>query len=205
MMSNILKLLHPFIPFFTETVWSKNNYRKIIKSNLILSKWPEYKTMNKFKKNCSDINGLIQFISSIRSSKSELNITPKLYCDVHFLEKSSKINKIIQNNLILAKHVGRIRNILKSNKIDKNAFEILSQNEKISLNFNENIDLVSQKIRISQKIENLNKQITTLNSKLKNKAYIKNAPKEIVQNDKRFLKELTIEDSKLRSIVSSIK
>ena len=41
-------------------------------------------------------------------------------------------------------------------------------------------------------------------SKLKNKAYVKNAPKEIVQNDKRFLKELTIEDNKLRSIVSSI-
>ncbi len=204
MMSNILKLLHPFIPFFSETVWGKNNYKKIRKTNLISSEWPEYKIMGKFKKNCSDINNLIEFISSIRSSKAELKITPKLYCDVHFLEKSSKLNKIIQKNLILAKHLGRIRNILKLNKIDKNTFEILSKNEKISLNFNENIDLASQKIRISQKIENLHKQITALTSKLKNKAYVKNAPKEIVQNDKRFLKELTIEDSKLRSIVSSI-
>ncbi len=204
MMSNILKLLHPFIPFFTETVWKKNNYKKIIKTNLILSEWPKYRIMRKFKKNCSDINNLIEFISNIRSSKAELKITPKLYCNVHFLEKSSKLDKIVQNNLILAKYVGRIGNIKKSNKIDKNTFEILSQNEKISLNFNENIDLVSQKIRISQKIENLNKQITALNNKLKNKAYIKNAPREIVQNDERFLKELTIEDSKLRSIVSSI-
>ena len=204
MMSNILKLLHPFIPFFTETVWSKNNYKKLTKTNLILSKWPEYKMMSKFKKNCTDINNLIEFISSIRSSKSELKITPKLYCDIHFLEKSSKLNKIIQNNLILAKHVGRIGNILKSKKIDNNSIEILSQNEKISLNFNENIDLASQKIRISQKIENLNKQINALDNKLKNKAFVKNAPKEIVQNDKKLLKELTIEDSKLRSIVSSI-
>ena len=54
------------------------------------------------------------------------------------------------------------------------------------------------------KIDNLNKQINSLDNKLKNKAYIKNAPKEIVQNDKKLLKELTIEDSKLRSIVSSI-
>ena len=82
--------------------------------------------------------------------------------------------------------------------------EILSQNEKISLNFNENIDLASQKNRISQKIENLNTQINALKNKLKNEAYVKNAPKEIVQNDKKLLKELTIEDSKLRSIVSSI-
>ena len=64
--------------------------------------------------------------------------------------------------------------------------------------------LASQKNRISQKIDDLNKQINALDNKLKNKAYIKNAPKEIVQNDKKLLKELTIEDSKLRSIVSSI-
>ena len=64
--------------------------------------------------------------------------------------------------------------------------------------------MASQKIRITQKIEKLNKQINALENKLKNKAYVNNAPKEIVQNDKKLLKELTIEDGKLRSIVSSI-
>ena len=55
-----------------------------------------------------------------------------------------------------------------------------------------------------QKIETINKQLFSLNNKLKNKAYVTNAPKEIVQNDKNLVKELTIEDEKLRSIVSSI-
>jgi valyl-tRNA synthetase len=205
MMANILKLLHPFIPFFTETVWTKNGYKKIFNTNLILSEWPDYKIIKKFNTNCLNINNLIEFISNIRSSKSELKITPKLYCDIHFLEKSSKLDKIVQTNLILVKHVGRIGSISKTKKNDENTIEILSQNEKISLSFNENIDLASQKNRISQKIENLNKQIKALENKLKNQAYVKNAPKEIVQNDKKLLKELTIEDSKLRSIVSSIK
>ena len=204
MMANILKLLHPFIPFFTESVWANNDYKKVLKTNLILSEWPEYKIISKFKTNCKNINNLIEFISNIRSSKSELKITPKLYCDIHFLEKSSKLNNIVKTNLVLAKHVGRIRNILISNKKDQNTIEILSQKEKISLSFSENIDLASQKIRISQKVENLSRKIDKLENKLKNKAYVKNAPKEIVQNDKRLLKELTIEDSKLRSIVSSI-
>ena len=48
------------------------------------------------------------------------------------------------------------------------------------------------------------KQIAGLNNKLKNKAYLKNAPKEIVQNDKKLVKDLIVEDEKLRSIVSSI-
>ena len=64
--------------------------------------------------------------------------------------------------------------------------------------------MVSQKERILQKIEKIKKQVSDLNNKLKNKAYLKNAPKEIVQNDKKLVKELTVEDGKLRSIVSSI-
>ena len=89
-------------------------------------------------------------------------------------------------------------------KRDKNSIDILVLKEKLSLNFNEDVNLGSQKERILQKIETINKQIANLNNKLKNKAYVTNAPKEIVQNDKNLIKELTIEDEKLRSIVSSI-
>ncbi len=204
MLANILKMLHPFIPFFTETVWLQNDFKKIFKTNLILSDWPEYKTIAKFNKNHNDINSLIEFVSSIRSTKAELKITPKLFCNVFFLEKSSKLKNIVEKNLNLAKQVGRIDQVLSSKISGKNSIEILSMNEKISLKFNEDINLVSQKERISQKIQILDKQMNTLKNKLNNKSFLKNAPKNIVQNDKKLLKELTIEDNKLRSIVSSI-
>jgi len=204
MMANILKLLHPFVPFFTESVWAKNNYKKVFKTNLILSQWPEYKHIVKFNKNHSDINRLIEFISNIRSTKAELNVTPKLYCDVFFMEKSSKLKPLLENNLELAKQVGRINNISKSKIFGNNTIQILSLNEKISLKFNENIDLLSQKERISIKIDKIDKQMSSIKNKLNNKAYLKNAPKDIVQNDKKLLKELSVEDNKLRSIVSSI-
>ena len=203
-MANILKLLHPFIPFFTESVWSKNNYMKVFKTNLISAEWPEYKNNIKFNKNHSDINKIIEFISNIRSTKAELKITPKLFCDVFFSEKSSKLNLLVKNNITLIKQVGRINNILKNKETNKNTINILSLNEKISLKFNEDIDLVSQKQRILQKLANLDKQTIGLKNKLNNKAYLKNAPKDIVQNDKKLLKEITIEDEKLRSIVTSI-
>ena len=204
MMANILKMLHPFVPFFTESVWAKNNYKKAFKTNLILSQWPEYKPILKFNKNYDNINSLIEFISSIRSTKAELKIAPKLYCDVFFMEKSSKLSSLIKNNLTLVKQVGRITDISNSIISNNNTVQILSMNEKISLKFSENIDLFSQKERISLKIDKLDKQINSLKNKLKNKFYLKNAPKDIVQNDKKLLKELTVEDNKLRSIVSSI-
>jgi len=204
MMANILKLLHPFIPFFTESIWSKNDYKKVFKNNLISTEWPEYKKNNKFNKNYDDINNIIEFISSIRSTKAELKVTPKLFCDIFFVEKYSKLNSVVNKNITLVKQVGRINNILKNKETNKNTIKILVLNEKVSLKFSENIDLVSQKQNILLKLANIEKQSNIIKNKLNNKAFLKNAPKNIVENDKRVLGELTIEDEKLRSIVTSI-
>ena len=204
MMSNILKILHPFIPFFTEAVWSKNNYKAVFKQDLISSSWPNYKNIKRFNKYQNDINNIIELISNIRSTKAELKITPKLFCNLSFSEKPKKLRKLINDNLSLIKQVGRVNGIVEKNINDKNSIDILVLKEKLSLGFAEDVDLISQKERILHKIESINKQIDNLNNKLKNKAYIKNAPKEIVQNDKKLVNELTVEDEKLRSIVSSI-
>ncbi len=204
MMSNILKILHPFIPFFTESLWSSNRYKKIYKNYLISSSWPDFKKMNKFTKNQSNINDIIELISNIRSTKAELKITPKLNCDIFFDKKSVRLQKLINTNINFIKQVGRVNSILKTKTRNKNSLDILVLKEKMTLNFNEDVDLASQKERILQKVETINKQILALKNKLKNKAYVTNAPKEIVQNDKNLVKELTIEDGKLRSIVSSI-
>ncbi len=203
-MANILQILHPFIPFFTESVWNKNNYKLTFKNDLITSSWPNYKILKKFDKNQREVNDIIEIITNIRSTKAELKITPKLYCDLSFSEKSGKLEKIINSNLRLIKQVARINNIIKNKANKKNSIDILVLKEKLSLTFNEDVDLASQKERIMQKLETINKQISELNNKLKNKAYLAKAPKEIVQNDKNLIKELTIEDGKLRSIVSSI-
>ena len=204
MMANILRILHPFIPFFTESLWSSNDYKKIFKDYLISSSWPDFKKKKEFNKNQNDINDLINLISNIRSAKVELKIAPKLFCDIFFNEKTGKLNKLVNDNINLLKQVGRVNNVLKSETSNKNSIDILVLSEKVTLIFKEDADILSQKERILQKLDNINKQIFSLENKLKNKAYISNAPKEIVERDKKLVRELTIEDKKLRSIVSSI-
>jgi valyl-tRNA synthetase len=204
MMANILKMLHPFIPFFTESVWFKNDYKKILKTDLISAEWPQYQKNIKYNKNHTDINRLIEFITNIRSTKAELKVTPKLFSDVYFIEKKSKLKILAQNHLDLFKQVGRVNNILEKKIVNRNTIEIVTIKEKISIKFNEDIDLLSQKKAILQKLANLEKKSDGLKNKLTNRAYLKNAPNEIVQNDKKLLNELAIEDEKLRSIVSSI-
>ncbi len=204
MMSNILKILHPFVPFFTETIWSINNYKKFHKNFLISSVWPKYNKLKNFDKSHKNINDLIELISNIRSTKAELKITPKLFCEVSFSEKSGKLKNLINSNLNLIKQVGRIKGFYKKDANNKNSVEILTLKEKITLKFDENINLISQKDRILEKIGEITVKISKINNKLENKAYVTKAPEDIVKNDKNLLKELTIEHEKLRSIVSSI-
>ena len=121
-----------------------------------------------------------------------------------FLEKSKKLKLLISQNISLIKQVGRVKSLVNQNNINKNMVEILVLKEKLGLKFNEDVDIISQKNKILQKIAKMEMQKNKLTGKLQNKAYLKNAPKEIVQNDRDLLKDLIIEDNKLRSIVSSI-
>ena len=111
---------------------------------------------------------------------------------------------IIDNNLEIIKQVGRVKDIISKSDITTNIIQILVLNEKIGLKFQTNIDLISQKSALINKQNDINKKIDVLINKLNNQNFIKKAPKDIVLNDKKLLINLRIEQSKLKSIVSSI-
>ena len=204
MLSNILKLLHPFIPFFTEHVWQVNKYNKEEKSDLINSEWPVSKKIKLYKKNSDEIDCIIDIISAIRSTKVQLNVPPKEFCDIVYFKESKKIKKFINNNIEIIKQVGRVNNIdFKSDKNDS-IIQIIILKEKMGLKFQTNIDLNDQKDKLSNKLLVLEKKIITLSQKLNNKNYVKKAPKDIVANDKILFQDLKIEQTKLKSIVTSI-
>jgi valyl-tRNA synthetase len=201
---NTLKLLHPFIPFFTEYVWKENNLDKILKSDLINADWPKTEKMSSFNQSSLEIETLIQIISSIRSTKVQLNIPPKEYCNIIFFNETKKIKKSINSNVDIIKQVGRVNNIVVKEDKHKNVIQIIVLNEKIGLEFDTNIDVQSQIKRLLVKQNEIENKINLLNKKLSNNEYLKKAPKDIVDTDKDLLKDLKIEQIKLKSILSSI-
>jgi valyl-tRNA synthetase len=204
MFMNMIKLLHPFIPFFTEHMWQENKFHKSFKSALISSNWPKPSKNIIFDKSLKEIECLIEIITAIRSTKVQLNIPPKEYCDIIYFKESKKIKTIIDNNLDIIKQVGRVDNIIHKMSSITNIIQIVVLNEKIGLKFQTKIDLVSQKSTLIMKQNEIDKKIDVLINKLNNQNYIKKAPKDIVLNDKKLLNNLKIEQTKLKSIVSSI-
>jgi len=204
MFMNSLKLLHPFIPFFTEFMWQENKFDKFFKSALIVSNWPTPSKNSIFNKSLSETEILIEIITAIRSTKVQLNIPPKEYCDIIYFKESKKIKVIINKNLDIVKQIGRVNDVKQKTDTPTSAIQIIVLNEKIGLKFQTKIDLISQKSALINKESEINKKINVLISKLNNQNYIKKAPKDIVLNDKKLLNDLRIEQTKLKSIVSSI-
>ena len=204
MLLNILKLLHPFIPFFTEHIWQENKFNNQQKTNLINSDWPIAKKLQLHKKNSVEIASIIEIIAAIRSTKAQLNVPPKEYCDIIYFQESKKIRKFINNNLEIIKQVGRVNNIVLKSDKNNSIIQVIILKEKIGLKFKTNIDLNSQKDKLTNKLKSLEGEIVSLKVKLNNINYLKKAPNAIVSNDKILLKDLAIELIKLKSIVSSI-
>ena len=201
--SNILLLLHPFIPFFTERVWLDFKFNNYFKSPLMFKDW-NLKFQPTFNKSYNKIDWLIQLVTNIRSTKADLDVSPGSFIDISIDELNSSKRSIIKNNLIVFKRLGRISNIYDS-KIVKNGIKIIVGGETITLYFDQNLNLKEQKRKISNKVKDLDRKTIGIAKKLKNKSFLKNAPKQIVEKEKKALIDYKTEFKKLNSIFNSIK
>jgi len=123
-----------------------------------------------------------------------------------FLSKKDMLKgkSIINDNLDVFKRLGRVSNVSHS-ELDKNGVKIIVGGETVILYFDQNLDLNEQKQKISKKVKDLNYKINGISDKLKNKSFLKNAPKQIVVRVKKALTDYKIELKKLNSILNSIK
>jgi valyl-tRNA synthetase len=201
--SNILILLHPFIPFFTEKIWQDFQFNNYFKSSLMFKDW-EIKTYSTFGKNHNKIDWLIDLVTSIRSTKVELNVPPGSFIDISIAEVDYNKRCIIDDNLSVFKRLGRISDIIYS-KLNKNGVKIIVGGETVTLYFDQNLDVNEQKQKISNKVEALHQKIIGITGKLKNKSFLRNAPKQIVMKERKILIDYKIELKKLNSILNSIK
>jgi len=201
--ANILILLHPFIPFFTEKVWKDFKFNNYYKTSIMFKDWDITKNSN-FKKSFNRIDWLIDLVTNIRSTKVDLNVTPGSFIDISVKELSSDKIGVINDNADLFKRLGRISNISRTD-INKNGVKIIVAGETVTLYFDQNLDLNEQKQKISARTKDLGAKILVITNKLNNKSFLKNAPKQIVEKEKKALKDYNIELKKLNSILNSIK
>ena len=164
----------------------------------------EIKTQTTFGKSYNKIDWLIELVTSIRSTKVDLNISPGSFIDISVVELNSNKRVIIEDNLSVFKRLGRVSDVSHT-ELNKNGVKIIVGGETVTLYFDRNLDLSEQKKKISNKVNGLNLKIASITEKIRNKSFLKNAPKHIVGKEKKALIDCKIELKKLNSVLNSIK
>ena len=187
-LTNILKLLHPFMPYVTEEIYLMLPIRD---ESIMISEYPKFNKEYVFMEDTLDL--LIELIKKIRKIKLENNLGKDYLIVTN--------NKLIMDNRILISKILKNENILTSYEGVFTRIDISFNNDLVSIYYDGSLSL-EEKERLLKEKERLINSIARREKLLANSGYINKAPKEIVENEKSSLikeqKELAIIVDKLK-------
>lgn len=180
-LSNILKMLHPFMPYVTDELY---NSLPIHEENIILSKYPEYNKDEIFTKECEEFDNIIEFIKVFRNVKLENKIGKDFGIKINSNDDYSLIFKLLRINP--DEHTNTTGT----------KYTCIYKNYNINLYYDK--EITEEDIMLKNKqISDLEASITRRKNLLSNENYLNKAPKELVEKEKNTLKD---EEEKLAKL-----
>ena len=179
-LTNILKMLHPFMPYVTDEIYDKLPVKD--NETIMLSSYPQYNEKQIYKE-FKEMENIIELIKNIRKIKLENNIGKDYY--------------LVHNNKVIIENINIFDKILKlENKIiEKNNFH-MDNLTNISINFNNDIvniyfdnssNLEQEKENLIKEKERLENSILRREKLLSNENYVNKAPESIVNQERENL------------------
>lgn len=189
-LKNMLVLLHPFMPFITEEIYSSLPNKKDL---LIVEDWPEFNKDFDFVNEESNVNSVIEAITSIRNQRATLNVPAKT---------CQKLTILVENkeNISLIEEIkDQFVNLAKASEVEvlaKEDSEIADEEGIVRLVFNEFsvlmsldelVDYEKERARLKDEIKRLEAEIKRASGKLSNKGFVEKAPEKVVNEEREKL------------------
>ncbi len=185
-LSGSLKLLHPFMPFITEEIWSHVGFEK----PLIVSEWPEYDEKLAFPAEEKAMEKIIDAIRSIRNVRAQMNVPPSRKAKLFIIsdEKDSFNEKtsVFFTKLASASEVEYV-----DVYSDAGSVSVVSQGAKMFIPMSEIVDVEKERARLEKEKENALSEIDRVNKKLGNPSFTEKAPKNVVEEERAKLEKYT--------------
>ena len=198
-----ISLLHPFIPFITEELWSylKNNDDDL----LIIQEYSQYTERLNFPQDKIEMEQFIEIVTAIRNLKADFNIPPKAEVDITIATNEKNMSSYFQNNGPFMNRSVKTKSlsILPRKNFQRppsSLFKATAHGD-IFLSL-EGIDLTEQKQKLAREREKMQKELIKYEKKLSNPKFVKSAPQHIVQQVQTNAEEMR---TKIQSIEESLK
>ena len=184
-MSNTLKLLHPFMPFITEEIWQTLPHNG---ESIMISDWPVYKEEFDFSVEEQEMDRIMEAVRAIRNRRAEMNVPPskkaKYFIATAYKDTFEKAGIFMQRLASCSEaEVGD------SFEID-GAVCIVTADAKIYIPLGELVDFEQEIARLNKEKEKVLKDLEFIDKKLNNENFVAKAPKAVVDGQREAAQKL---------------
>ncbi len=184
-LGQILRLLHPVMPFVTEELRHELGYSD---GALITAPWPRLQGLPVDNDAVNEIDWIIRFVAAIRSVRSELNVPPAAELDVIVENAGEQTRRRIARHYTALALTARLNSIEvtvgKLPVMPKGAVQIVVDEATVVVPLADVIDLEAERRRLDREIEKLEAEIAKIDRKLGNAEFLAKAPAEVVEDQR---------------------
>ena len=183
-MSNTLKLLHPFMPFITEEIWQALPHSG---ESIMVSEFPTYSDLLNFPVEEKAMERVMTAIKAVRNRRAEMNVPPskkaKLFIATKYTEDFTN-GSVFMNRLASASEVE-----VGSEFEIEGSVCVITESAKIYIPLNELVDFEAEKQRLLKELEAAKKDLEFVENKLNNAGFMAKAPEKVVTAQKEAQKK----------------
>ncbi len=185
---DLLKLLHPIMPFITEKIYNElyNDGKSII-----ISSWPEYSEKLNFKKEETMIEEIKNIIIQIRNARNNMNIAPSKKSDVIFETQNEEYVKLINDSKQWIQKLTFANNIEVQTKAEiiENTITAIGNGIKAIIPLGEIVNIEEEKRKLQTEKEKLTFEVQRGEKMLSNPGFVNKAPKQKVEEEQKKLEQ----------------
>jgi len=195
-MSETLKLLHPFMPFITEEIWQTLPHDG---ETIMKSAWPVFDDALVFTKEEEQMNMIMDAIRAIRNRRAEMNVPPSRKAHVYV---ATEKKDIFDKAVVFMQRLASASDVTVGDSFNlEGSVSIVTAEAKIYIPMGDLVDFEAERKRLNKEKEAAEKKLSQINGKLNNPGFLAKAPQNVIDGQKADAEKLT---EKIKMIEESL-
>ena len=180
-LDQILRLLHPFMPFITEEIWQSIPHDG---DALIVAQWPSYREDLTFKSECALMESVMEAIRAIRNRRAEMNVPPSKKAALFVLTAKPQVFTEGEGFLQRLAYADAVTILEKEPENLDGMVTITTADAKLYIPMGQLVDVSKELERISKELDKARKNLAGIEAKLSNEKFVGRAPEAVVNAER---------------------
>lgn len=198
--TNTLKLLHPFMPFITEEIWQTMPHTG---ESIMIEPYPAYDTRLNFEKSVEQMHSIMNVIRAIRNRRSEMNVPPSKKAKIYIATNNQKT---FINGMSYINKLAYASEIEVADSFDlPGAVTIVTDDARVYIPMDQLVDKDAEIDRLNKELKKAEKELDFAEKKLNNPGFIGKAPQKVIDNVKNTAQKMREKIELISSTIESFK